>query len=889
MNYNEFSQKTASNKLILARIRSVVKASVFNGLSRKEKFNVVAVKINGVDSPFTFDSSSMILTFSEDPIGKEVFITYEHCFSNMGINASIGGSFPVNFDSRLRQIGELNLELDYENTGIALETNSSLVLENGDGYFDSFFDKHIWENQSCEFYSWSKELPESEAKLIYSGLVKDKSFTEKTVTFTLTDNLFKLREKIVLPKFQEIEYFPGKTVSSMVGKEKTLIFGKVDKLKTTSISAQNDGVEYPFPISVSSDQNVLPGTFSGAKDSFIITASSPVFIPSNVLVEEELRVIIGTKEYDFKVEEILSTSQIRVTDPIEEGFASLSLRNISRKSNLVTILSLDGESLQLLSPGDEVMIFGKEYKIEFVGENSFLTTESLEATGQTLFTYKSDFPSRELNRFHNISGFPLVSGSFTVTEVISPIAIRMTNADLLNAGDVLYDQLFGVSSSTVKRVKDGIVYFNSSLPYAKPGSVFKRSSVFKAHLRDTELVFQRDFGTLSSNILALSNLVEFNLAPVISGATKLKIDPLNNRRLIKETGDETDLSTLFKTRDWLRVSKQGQDKWYEVLNVNKDFIDLREPFIGQANTFNYLQKSPEYIKDDTLIRVDCYGLYDGKWIKTAKDAVKWLVKDLGEFNDVDDFSFDFPLSIYFPGSSVPSIRDAVSLINQSCFGSLYQDNAFRFNFRVLDADRPETLEVLGDDDIISFKQSTKNNIVSKVVLNYAPYTDENGSEQFKTIEAVNTEVINSTGNNNTLTVTSYVYDQAVAENIANRWLFYRGQNQSIVTIQAKLNLVLKALNDVVGIKLRRLFTRYGSNDRVKIGIINSISKDGLSTEIQFNDIGNVFNRVPGIASNSSNDFNNASDLELALNGYIVDNLTETPNNNEDELGSNLIG
>jgi len=92
------------------------------------------------------------------------------------------------------------------------------------------------------------------------------------------------------------------------------------------------------------------------------------------------------------------------------------------------------------------------------------------------------------------------------------------------------------------------------------------------------------------------------------------------------------------------------------------------------------------------------------------------------------------------------------------------------------------------------------------------------------------------------------------------------------------------------ISLDRMFKRFGTANRRKIGIINSISKNESSASIEFNDLSGVFSRVPSIAPNTSNDFSDASEDEKTKFGFIVDNDSLTPDNtSNDELGNNLIG
>ncbi len=139
----------------------------------------------------------------------------------------------------------------------------------------------------------------------------------------------------------------------------------------------------------------------------------------------------------------------------------------------------------------------------------------------------------------------------------------------------------------------------------------------------------------------------------------------------------------------------------------------------------------------------------------------------------------------------------------------------------------------------------------------------------------------------------YLFEQRAAETISQRYALLNSLAQSIIRIKAKLDLTTKNINDKLFIGLDRLYKRFGvPNSQKKIGIISRISRRGDSTEVDFSDLGNIFNRVGTVTPNTASDFTTASDTEKILNGYIVDNNTELPDSNpsnDDEWHTNLIG
>jgi hypothetical protein len=86
-----------------------------------------------------------------------------------------------------------------------------------------------------------------------------------------------------------------------------------------------------------------------------------------------------------------------------------------------------------------------------------------------------------------------------------------------------------------------------------------------------------------------------------------------------------------------------------------------------------------------------------------------------------------------------------------------------------------------------------------------------------------------------------------------------------------------------------MFKRYGSGNRRKIGIVNSIVKNESNATVEFNDLSGVFTRVPSIAPDLLDDYTTATDDQKAKFGFILDNDSLLPDNDDTDLGNNLIG
>jgi len=72
--------------------------------------------------------------------------------------------------------------------------------------------------------------------------------------------------------------------------------------------------------------------------------------------------------------------------------------------------------------------------------------------------------------------------------------------------------------------------------------------------------------------------------------------------------------------------------------------------------------------------------------------------------------------------------------------------------------------------------------------------------------------------------------------------------------------------------------------------VSGFSTNGLDYTLNIIDLGNTFNRVPSIAPNDQAEYTSATRDEVLKYGFILDNLSLTPDNtSETDLGTNLIG
>jgi hypothetical protein len=919
VNYEEYASKTRSQKIVLAQLHAREKLKLFDlhsGSIYKRTVNkyVVSVKVDG--TYLTLASSNALnageyyyspvegvlyvrMADNADPKTHSIYTTYRFFYSNIPVNApaNITSGDIVHYEARIKSIGALKLELDYENTGIALESNSSISLENNDGYFDSIFDTLIWENTSAKFWSYNRAIPFTEAKLLYTGITTDKSFSSQLVKFTLKDQLSQLKQTLDWGRFSSAD---GEISSDVDGKHKRLIFGRVDTIRTTGINKIKDGFPLTGTITGDSNRNLLTGTVSGTATTNIITGTGTSFT-TEVTAGDQIKIITPFVEYSYTVNTVTNNTSLTVTGTISTTFSVATCRNLEIENNEVVGVGTDFFNEVSGEDTITVVLAGKEYtyKVDTVVDATHLLLSDEIETG---FTGVSaiNLPSRGyygFNRRWHVAGHKLRSYDLTMLSIINDTNIEVDNIYDVEAGDVLLIE--GVTY-TVIRVSGNKIRLNQALPSdVNTSSVVTKTPVNSVYVGKQKYEVDRDYSvdnTSTDAVIEFNEDAEFNTATTRNPSISFVFT--NGSRTVTAPSTDVSLTAILKPRDWVRIKTISTPDWYEILSVDDTSFLLRNPALA-SHTGTMQYKSPEYIEDDSLVTASVLGLDTGEWIRYPAHAVKWLLEEIG-LNDLGEDSFTqalvdcpYTLALYYPldiGSNLPVIRDMITDINKSCFGSLYLDTDFNFTYSILNADKAEDLEALTDEDIINFSVTTKSNIYSDIEISYSPYVEiSTQQEVFKTILLESDFVNEAIEKKETLEVKAFLYYEDEANTIAERWLFFKSLTQSVVKVESKLNLSLKSLNDRVYLNLSRLYKRFGGGDTKKIGIINSISKDGANTIVEFNDLGNVFGRVPAIAPNDALDYVAGLD-DLAKWGYILDNNTETPDaTSELELGTNLIG
>lgn len=562
--------------------------------------------------------------------------------------------------------------------------------------------------------------------------------------------------------------------------------------------------------------------------------------------------------------------------------------------------------LDQLSPGDEIFIPtpNGEYKvgIESIESDTALTLgKKSEGTYTDVsVSFSPNYNYRKKNRKWHIAGHLLRAPSTEIDFVYSSNRVRVISSEDLFAG---VSVKINNEYVNIRRVSGNQVVLNSALsPKPLVGDLLGRNPVSKVYFQDKELIIDRDWTLVNNEFdsyIVINDMAEVNIVePRSVGAT---LSFASGSRVIT-TSANVDLRTILKPRDWIRKNSITETTYYEILDVKEQTVTIRTPFVGVTESASGLMKIVNVIQDDSLITVDCLGMEaNGEWIKTPSQAVRHLVMNDAGFTSVNEDSFntaraecDYILSLAIPeliGEKSPPIKDVITKINESIFGSLYGDSSWSISYSILNSKKPESLKVLRDDDILSFSVSSDQKIINSIKVNFRPFTDIfTGESAFEVYQGTSAFVDSLIGIRNSEERTIYLFEEDKARIIGQRIMFFKSLSNSKVTLVSTLNLALTSVNDKLYLDLDRMYKRYGGNDRKKIGVVTGIKKNGMGATVDFIDLGGIYNRVPSIAPNSISDYATATRDDIARYGYCVDNHILTPDPlSELELGNNLIG
>ncbi|TXH09504.1 MAG: hypothetical protein E6R04_08015, partial [Spirochaetes bacterium] len=198
---------------------------------------------------------------SANPNGHMEACTFKLFFSNVPVKApsDLASGTTVQWVPYIKGTSEFGVEIDtYNQFGLAIEGSGNIKLINDQSYWSSVYDKFTFENQLVYIYSWNRDLPVTQAKLIYRGRIQRKSWTPDEISFELKDALNELRSEIVLPLLSELS---GARIPAKLDQvPQRLIYGRCFGVKGTNYDQILTGYPLTGTISTTNGSATLTGS-----------------------------------------------------------------------------------------------------------------------------------------------------------------------------------------------------------------------------------------------------------------------------------------------------------------------------------------------------------------------------------------------------------------------------------------------------------------------------------------------------------------------------------------------------------------------------------------------------------------------------------------------------
>lgn len=401
MSYYTESLKPRSEKITLVTSDAVERLKLFtlvgSDYARLVDNFVVGVKDSGTSllngtlplslNQWNFNPLTKTLTVNvgADPKTKDISVTYRLFFSNAPINLpyDLNTGEVVEWLPYISSIASIGQQLDAENTGVILESNSSVELFNTDGHFDNIYDRYIFENQGIKFYSWFPTNPITDNVKLFDGVIESKSFSETKITFRVKDFVYKLKNKVNLGLFSDSD---GIILPSILGTAKRRIYGQADHVKCVSLDATLDGYTITGLVSGTIATNILTGVGTSflselsIEDELIFTINNIITKLGIQSIESNTSLTIG-KILDISIVSLSPKVKPKINYRYKNKLWSLSHHKLrSPTTSITSIISNNrfvvSSTLDLYA-GNEIIVNGIQATIRRISGNEIVTESAI--------------------------------------------------------------------------------------------------------------------------------------------------------------------------------------------------------------------------------------------------------------------------------------------------------------------------------------------------------------------------------------------------------------------------------------------------------------------------------------------------------------------------------
>lgn len=969
---DEYINAAASEKVTLVHINANVRLinfTVFSGtvyeLSVPYYVNelktttgsLTKVASLGAVVPGTFyykpDNSTVYVELSDssDPALSEMIAKVVLFYGSSSVTTSndlTDTGVDVYYDGRVSKTPGFKYKVGVDQGLVSTVGTGSIELQNNDGELDEFYDKLIFENQEVLIYSWNRELPASESRLIFRGLITDTKYDSERVVYQVKDKFYELNQNIPQPLFTEAD----NVNTNILGRYKRWVYGRVDGLQLQSTDQIGEGFGLAGTITSTtpikqrvnlSFANTGPAAYNGGHVLIHREDNNPQHYIwwdyNNTGTDPEIAGFTGL-EVNLSVgdtfEEIVTKTKNRIdsvydiigfdedvpgsflqvenkkigeaTDPSNVG-SQVTPSVVNQGASDKVLVGTSTSFLTDLSPGDTLFVETQEFTVENIRDDN-----NIVVSDEPAFTFvdrpmilKPIGGTTLKNREHFVAAHACAKLTKTVVLSKQFNRIELNDTNGLVSGDFI--EFSSGERVEIKNVAPGniVVLRKNLINLPVVGTSATRQPIQQVYIKD-QLANADDYTVSSVNgetAITLDADIEFNISRQRSFGVNMTFT--NGSRVVTNNST-TPLTDTFKSNDYIRSADVLYSTYYKILEVTDAEITIRTVFSEPTVTDEIEAKIPDYIIDDTIISSNVLGKTvdgepEGEWLQTSSDVVKDLLLEGGFTGQINDASFvDVDartrqlVSVAFPlnasNSEGTTLKTAIDTINASTQCALTIDNDLKLQYVSVIVQTSVGSITISDNDVVKWSiQGKGSKAANSASYRYRHkdidrFTQESGNSA---INVTSPFVNNYIGIERTLDLDVYLYETADANIAAERGLYYNTLKRSEIKIESDLRLEAVQIGDTIIMDFGRLYKRMGdSSTRKKLGTVVGRIVTGDRMVLEVSDYGNTYNSSAFITDNSALDFATADADEKLLNGYITDNegIVE---NDADTNKINLIG
>lgn len=812
MQYTDFQNMPSSEKLVLAILgasRRLMGWSVHSGSVYKIENFKPAVVVSLEDSGTAYTQVSSVgsviagtyyldhanetiyvrTSASDNPNGRFLVATVNFFFANAPVVLpyDLDTGADVYFEPLIRSNSDFGVEIDtIAQTSEAIEGSGSLTLENDFDFWPENFDKYAFENQRVRLYSYNRDLPVDQKRLIFKGKIEKKTYSKNTITFQLKDQFAELRATIPLETIGSLD---ERTGDDLEDAKQRMILGRVFGNVPTNIDQVLDG--YP-----------ITGTVSVSVGSATVTGSSTTFLAE--LSPDDQLVLDGV---EYTVATVVSNTSLTLTEEYA-GAASLSgalasvvpdkpKRWLNRRFKIAghalrqpTTTTVADSSITVLRVVDASDIYADD--IIYVGD-----------LGSGELVTVRDVIGTDLIRLSTSLATPPDAGVTVTKPAVQNVRIdnvllqfyRDYTVDATNAELTLLDTaesnacpIFQLSSNATftngSRTVTGSGFrgiINASYMVGISGNAdfFEVLSVDS----DTQITLRTASTFTGTSTLRYKSLVYDH------GETVLSLDVMGR------TEDGTSSGAFLDTAPSITKALLAD------MGLSSE---VNEASFTSAEEIAYQQ-----------IGIVVPASFDDRSTFTYRDVINKVNKSVfGTLVQNEDFEFTY--HVLMPDKT-PNARK----FTESDFLSFSLNSTAEYVVKTCIVEyKPKEYDYLTKDSSISTSQKTSDDAT------YVLKTDR------------------------TKTITTYLVDSTVASITAARWSFILSNSTSRLTFNTKLQAADLAVGDIVEIEHRKFFERFGGSGKRKLLLIEGVARSGEGVRVEATDLSNTFNRVAAITDHT---------------------------------------